>query len=470
VRRLPIAVVSLAVAAVILAAPSQADGKAAERSGAAQIGRAIGEAGDPERSEGSQSSVDGKAAERSGAAQIGRAIGEAGDPERSEGSQSSVDVVEVAGYLDPVLVDFVTRAIGEAEADGVIALVLQLNSPGSVVSDADLTDLATAIRAAEVPVSVWIGPSGSRAFGGAAEIAAVTDEIGMAPGTRLGEVGEPRLPTDEFDEAFDGELADRAVGDEAAVDDGFADRSAPTVGLFVNDLEGFETEVDDGDVVPVTETRFRQLPLISQVFHTAASPAVAYLLFVLGMGLIVFELYTAGVGVAGVIGALAFLLGAYGLATLPARGWAVGLLVLAMVALCVDIQTGVPRFWTGVGFVAFAVGTLALYDGPELSWITVLGAFAALAVAALAGMPAMVRTRFSTPTIGREWMIGERGEVVRDIAPDGTVRVREALWRARTNRATPLAAGEDVVVAGIDGLVLEVESADPERRPKDRSH
>lgn len=379
-----------------------------------------------------------------------------------------VDVLETAGYLDPVLVDFISSSIAEAEDEDAVAVVLQLNSPGSVVSDEELTALATQIDEATVPVTVWIGPSGSRAYGGAAEIAAVADEIGMAPGTDLGEVGDQRLPEAMFGEVFDGALDDRSVDDEVAVDEGYADRLAPTVGLFVNDLDGFETEVaDGGDVEPVTETRFRQLPLGSQLFHTAASPAVAYLFFVLGLGLIIFELYTAGVGVAGVLAAGLFVFGCYGLAVLPARGWAVGLLVLAMGAFCVDIQTGVPRFWTGVGFVSFAVGTFWLYDGPTLSWITLVGVFVSLAFAVLAGMPAMVRTRFSTPTIGREWMIGEAGEAVTAVAPDGTVRVQDALWRARTNRATPLAAGEPVVVAGLDGLVLEVESADPERRPKE---
>ena len=379
-----------------------------------------------------------------------------------------VDVLETAGYLDPVLVDFISSSIAEAEAEDAVAVVLQLNSPGSVVSDEELTALATQIDEATVPVTVWIGPSGSRAYGGAAEIAAVADEIGMAPGTDLGEVGDQRLPEAMFGEVFDGALDDRSVDDEVAVDEGYADRLAPTVGLFVNDLDGFETEVaDGGDVEPVTETRFRQLPLGSQLFHTAASPAVAYLFFVLGLGLIIFELYTAGVGVAGVLAAGLFVFGCYGLAVLPARGWAVGLLILAMGAFCVDIQTGVPRFWTGVGFVSFAVGTFWLYDGPTLSWITLVGVFVSLAFAVLAGMPAMVRTRFSTPTIGREWMIGEAGEAVTAVAPDGTVRVQDALWRARTNRATPLAAGEPVVVAGLDGLVLEVESADPERRPKE---
>jgi membrane-bound serine protease (ClpP class) len=75
----------------------------------------------------------------------------------------------------------------------------------------------------------------------------------------------------------------------------------------------------------------------------------------------------------------------------------------------------------------------------------------------VAGMPAMLRARFSTPTIGREAMIGELGAASAAVDPEGTVRVRGALWRARTNRATPIAAGDIVRVVAIDGLLLEVE-------------
>ena len=73
------------------------------------------------------------------------------------------------------------------------------------------------------------------------------------------------------------------------------------------------------------------------------------------------------------------------------------------------------------------------------------------------GMPSMVRTRFATPTIGREWMIGELGDVIEAVDPDGVVSVRDAKWRARTNRATPVPVGEQVRVVSIDGVTLEVE-------------
>ena len=107
----------------------------------------------------------------------------------------------------------------------------------------------------------------------------------------------------------------------------------------------------------------------------------------------------------------------------------------------------------------FVVGSFTLYDGVSLSWITLGFAIIGVVLAFTAGMPSMVRTRFSTPTIGRDWMIGEMGRAVTSVDPDGVVQIREALWRASTNRATPIEELEQVRVVSIDGLVLEVEPA-----------
>jgi membrane-bound serine protease (ClpP class) len=189
-----------------------------------------------------------------------------------------------------------------------------------------------------------------------------------------------------------------------------------------------------------------------------ASPPVAYLLFTIGLALLVFEFYTAGVGVAGVVGAGMFLLGCFGLFILPVNLFAVILLGLSMLAFSIDVQTGVPRFWTIVGAVALIIGTITLYrDGVSMSWIPMLVGIVGITMMMVTGMPTMVRTRFSTPTIGREWMIGELGEAVEAVDPDGVVSINDALWKARTNRATPIAAGDRVRVAAVEGLVLEVE-------------
>jgi membrane-bound serine protease (ClpP class) len=135
-------------------------------------------------------------------------------------------------------------------------------------------------------------------------------------------------------------------------------------------------------------------------------------------------------------------------------------LLLAFIAFAVDVQTGIPRFWTGVGVVAYVVASVFLYQGTSISWITLLVGIGIVLMAFVTGMPSMVRTRFATPTIGREWMVGEPGEAVVDIDPEGVVLVRGAKWRARTNRATPVDAGAAVKVVAIDGVTLEVEPAD----------
>ena len=112
----------------------------------------------------------------------------------------------------------------------------------------------------------------------------------------------------------------------------------------------------------IATPRFSKLGLFDQLLHTVASPPVAYLLLLIGLGLLIFEFFTAGVGVAGLVGAVSTLLAGYGIAELPARSWAVALIVLAMLAFAVDVQVGLPRTWTGIGIVLTIIGSLWLFE------------------------------------------------------------------------------------------------------------
>ena len=369
-----------------------------------------------------------------------------------------VNVVEVDGLLDTVLADFVADEVAAANDDDCVrAVVLQLDTGGSTVSDGRMDDLVAAVETSDVPVTVWVGPSGSRVTEEGVRLLAAAEVVGVSAGSSI-EVTPALLDARGIAPADlgDVDVGDR-VGAERAVELGLVDNDASVIVDFVGGLDEVESEVVDGERQPVTQVRFASLDIVGQLMHTVASPPVAYLLFVIGLTLLLFELYTAGVGVAGVTGAGFLLLGSYGLVSLPTRPIGVALLLLAMFAYGVDIQTGVPRVWTGIGTVAFVLGSLVLYDGVSISWVTLLIAFVGITLTMLAGMPTMVRTRFSTPTIGREWMVGEMGSARTDVDPDGVVTVRDAPWRARTNRATPIRRDDAVRVVAIDGLVLEVE-------------
>lgn len=363
-----------------------------------------------------------------------------------------VDVIEVIGLVDAVQVDFVGDALRDAQAGGAEALVIQVNSRGGIVDRPDLDVLLFRLSHSSMPVAVWVGPSGGRAVGPAFEILRAAGVTGTAARTRLGPKG-------------------RAVPAEQALEQGLVDLSAPTLGDFVVELDGRTvggTTLETAEIVrtpgedprrkPTVEVRFAKLGLVARLLHSAASPSVAYLLFAAGLGLIILELYTAGIGMAAATGAVCIVLSSYGLVALPTRPYAVGLLVLAFVGYAVDVQSGAPRAWTAIATVALGVGSVRLYrDGLSPSPVVLVTVVAGTALLMVAGLPAMLRSRFSTPTIGRESMVGEVGAAVDRVDPDGTVEVRGATWRARTNRATPIGAGEGVRVVGIDGLLLEVE-------------
>ena len=399
------------------------------------------------------------------------------DDEAATSALAPVDVFEVSGIIDPIVASEIELAIDRAEQNGAQALVLQLNSRSAVVSRDRMADLAERISSAEIPVAIWVGPSGARAYGLPGQLLGVAAASGMAPGTRIGNFGLP-LEVDGAPLAF-GDATDRLRRETIGADDArtlgvlklrTTDQGAPVLRSMILSLDGLEyrgtvldtvveTQTADGTIQQnATTARFFKLGLVPRLFHTVASVPVAYLLFVIGLSLLVFEFFTAGVGVAGVVGVVCMVLACYGLGVLPVRGWALAALILSMVCFAVDVQVGVPRFWTAVGLLLFTLGSVALYrEGLQISWITLLVGIGGVALTFVVGMPSMVRTRFATPTIGREGMLGEFGVAVSDLGPEGVVRVRDAKWRARTNRATPIGAGERVRVVAIDGITLEVE-------------
>ncbi len=396
---------------------------------------------------------------------VGVGAASAGAQTNSCAEHGCVDVVAVNGLIDGIEADFIVDTLaGARRSDGVVAVILQFDNGGSAVPDERLDQVAEAIADADVAVSVWIGPSGSEALGGAAELVQVADSSGIAPGASIGDVGSQRLSVDEFGELFTGRKAaalDRSLSGEAAVKAGLVTRFSPTIGDHLVSLDGVETEVRNTDgerqTVPLTTVRFSKLALSTQLFHTVASPSVAYLLLTIGLGLLLFEFFTAGVGVAGVIGALFTVLGGFGLAELPHAQWALVLFVASFIAFSIDVQAGIPRAWTAIGMAMFTVSSLFLMTEFRPTWIALVAGIGGIAVSMFSGMPSMVRTRFATPTIGREWMVGEMGSATTTVDPEGTVTVRGALWRARVNRATPIQPGDPVRVVAIDGLVLEVE-------------
>ena len=273
----------------------------------------------------------------------------------SAGTSASrgVNVIEVTGYVDPIMREFILKSIDKAVTDRVEALVIQLDSPGALLPQAQLDALEARVRSERrVPIAVWVGPLGARALGGAVRLVAAADFVGMAPSTKIGK----STPSDTKDDP----LVGRTFSQEQALQAKIIQSNAPVLVQFVGELDGVKldgktldtafpaTEANGKKTARVNAVRFAKLNLLGRLLHTAANPSVAYLLFVIALALFVFEFYTGGVGIAAVVGLGAFVLAIAGLGALPTRPIGVVLIVVAMLGFAVDVQAGSPRFWTAV--------------------------------------------------------------------------------------------------------------------------
>jgi len=404
-----------------------------------------------------------------------------------------IDVVQVEGYLDAPNVSLILDAIDQANVDRATLLILQVKSSGAI--DTDIEQVVRAIQRSRVPVAVWVGPSGADAKGAAAillqaaHLAFVSPGSGAGPGqpVRLDDPGAStragvadRLATLARRNGRDPDgarkLAGARLGSSAARAVGATNGVRPTIGELIVQLDGKTVTTAAGDVKlstakvigtgsdrrrqPNQDVIFNRLGLGESLLHRLISPSIAYFLIVVGLALIVFEFYTASIGLAGLVGALC-LVGAFvGFSHLPVQWWALGLLFVSMFGFAIDVQAGGLGPWTVIATVALGAGSWFLYGGASQlrpAWWVYLVVIGGTVLFMVGGMTAMIRSRFSTPTIGREGMIGEDGTAEVAIDPDGVVLIRGARWQARTNRATPIHAGDPVKVVAVEGLVLEVE-------------
>ncbi len=417
---------------------------------------------------------------------------DAGVAVRDSGRRGIV-VVQVNGLIDPSNAALIEKSLRDASRSHASLVVFQLDGSGAV--DVDAAKLVQDVARAAVPVAVWVGPSGGRARGASALLALAAPYVSVAPGAHIGPVvpvdlGKPGATSRAAATAeitplerrsrpgaqHVDDVVTRRLSGSAALDRKLINGTEPTLGQFIVGMNGRVLHTPTGDVrmqtaVVVGEgvnrrtqtdpnVRFRKLDLAGQLAHTLDTPWVAYFLFVVGLSLMLFEFFTAGVGIAGFVGALAFISACFGFSHLPVARWAVALLALGIFGLAVDLQAGGLGPWTFIGGATLVAGSIWLYDGAgalDVAWWILVLVCGATLLFVLSGMTAMVRSRFSTPTIGREDLVGETGVAEVAVDPDGVVRVRDALWRARTNRATPISAGDAIRVVAVEGILLEVE-------------
>ncbi len=399
-----------------------------------------------------------------------------------------VVVISYDGVINPVASEFIVDALADARARGAQALVIRLDTPGGL--DRTMRDIVKALLAAEIPVIVYVAPTGARAASAGLFITLAAHVAAMAPGTNIGAAHPVALGGGEMD----AEMKQKAENDAAAYIRSLAekrgrnvdwaeravrasisaterealelkliDRIAPDLPALLAGLDGRTVETVSGPVTLHTSgapIRSIEMGPRLRILRALSDPNVAYVLMLLGIYGLIFELSNPGAILPGVVGGICLILAFYAFQTLPINYAGLLLILLAFILFIAEIKVMSYGLLTVGGIVALVLGSILLVktDLPflRLSWWVILPMALATAGFFLLVVGMTWRTLRRPPVSGIVTMIGVIGEARTPIAVGGRgqVFVRGELWQARSSE--PIARGDAVAVEALEGLTLVV--------------
>lgn len=407
-----------------------------------------------------------------------------GFPTLAQAAEGDVYVVEVSGTINPGLAEYVIRSIEKANGEEASCLVIQLDTPGGLALS--MRSIVMAMLASEIPVVVYVSPSGARAASAGVMITMAADIAAMAPGTNIGAAHPVNLGQKEMDKA----MAEKVVNDMVAYTKSIAEKRGrnsewaekairesvsvtekealelKVIDLIAQDLDDLIEKIDGRDLKDKGTLRTKGLQRVilteslrDKVLKTLSDPNIAYLLMMIGMAGLYFELSHPGAIFPGVIGAISLILAFFAFQTLPVNYAGILLIALALILFILEMKVTSYGLLSLGGVISLFLGSLMLFEGtaPEmrLSWRVLIPTVVMVSgfFVVVAGL--VFRSQISKPRTGDKGLVGEVGVVKERLAPEGKVFVHGELWNAEA--AEPIEPGAKVRVIGVDQLVLKVE-------------
>jgi membrane-bound serine protease (ClpP class) len=398
----------------------------------------------------------------------------------------SVVHVTIKAGIGPATADLLRGAIKQAESGSDMVLVT-LDTPGGLVSS--MREMVQDILNADVPVGVWVGPSGAHAASAGVFIVAASSISGMAPQTTMGAA----IPVTPDGADTKGDMATKVKNDLSSLVSGLAERRNRNVDWYVsavregkslpasqaimnNVVEFMATTPEDFLVqagsrgVPAgmgtlrfTADDIRIIPyepgLRYRFLGWLLDPQVAYLLLLAGVALLFVEFTHAGAILPGVLGALSLLLGLYAMTILPTAAAGLLLILLGLVLFLLEIKVVSFGLLSLAGVAALFIGSLILFpesEGLRLPMMTI--GPTVLGISAFMGglVWLAVKAQRSKSAMASDQLAGQQAMVMRWQGRKGTVKLHGTLWNAVTREEQPIAKGETVTVTGAKGLTLHV--------------
>jgi membrane-bound serine protease (ClpP class) len=404
-------------------------------------------------------------------------------------SAQKVYVIKLDGTINPAAADFIHNSIQDASEKGGECLIIQLNTPGGLLKSTRV--MVSDILGSKIPVVVYVSPSGAQSASAGVFITLAGHIAAMAPGTNIGAAHPVSL-----EGGMDTTMIQKATNDAAAFVRTIAEKRHRNISWAeeavrrsqsITETEALKTGVIDfisrsiDSLLVQMDGRTVELPSGPRTLHTRGAtveqwemgfteklldtlsdPNIAYVLMLLGIYGLLFELYNPGSILPGVVGGISLILAFYSLHTLPINYAGLALILFAIILFIADIKVASHGILTVGGVISLILGSLmfirsdSALEFAQVSWRVILMCAALTVVFFMFIVGFGVKALRSKPSTGREGMVGDFGDSLTDLSPNGRVKIHGEIWNAVAVSGR-ISKDVKVRVVAMENLTLRVE-------------
>jgi membrane-bound serine protease (ClpP class) len=381
----------------------------------------------------------------------------------------SAEVIIIDGVINPVVAEFITKAIRRAASEGAECLIIQMDTPGGL--DLSMRSIIKEMLSSDIPVIVYVSPGGARAASAGAIITLAADIAAMAPGTNIGaahpvslgggKMGEEMAAKVENDAAAyvesiaikknrNKEWAIKAVRESVSITENEA-LKINVIDLIASDLNDLLSQIDGREIKTASGVKklttkniavnYSEMGLREKILDTLSNPNIAYILMMIGMLGLYFELSNPGAIFPGVIGVISLILAFFAFQTLPVNYAGILLILLALILFILEIKVTSFGMLSVGGIISLTLGSLMLFDSSvpflRVSYDFIIPVVAVTSAFFILAIYLAVKAQRRKPTTGKEGLLGSTGIVKSKIDPQGKVFIHGEYWDATSNEMIP---------------------------------
>ena len=401
--------------------------------------------------------------------------------------EKQVNILKINDAITPAIADFIKRGIEQSVKDRAECLIIQMDTPGGL--DLSMRDIIKEMMNADIPIVVYVAPSGARAASAGVFITLASDIAAMAPGTNIGAAHPVAVGGGKMDRT----MADKVVNDAVASIESIAEKKGRNVkwaakavresvsiteteALKIKIIDLIAKDVDDllakidGKTLEKSKrtiklatkglkTNHVEMGFRERFLATLSNPNIAYILMMIGLVGLYFELSNPGAIFPGVIGGICLILAFFAFRTLPVNYAGVLLILLGVFLFIAEIKIASYGLLSVGGIISLALGSIMLFESPlpylRASLTVILPTVLVTAAFFLLAVGLTIKAYRAKPATGMEGLAGEAGKAATRIAPEGKVFVHGEFWNAYSDGT--IEEGEKVRVVKAENLRLKVE-------------